>query len=78
MSSVLICRECEERIEAWDPVRLSFHSFGQNPVDDYCTNCLHIGDIPGIIKIPDRFVQPNEAVRVGTVKVMLFRQTMTA
>jgi hypothetical protein len=78
MSSVKFCRECEERIDAWDPVRLSFHSFGQNPVDDYCTNCLHIGDIPGIIKIPDQFVQRDDFPLVGAVRPRRFKEKVTA
>jgi hypothetical protein len=60
------------------PLRLSFVSIGQVMVDDYCTTCLHSGDIPGITKIPDKFVQGNDFCLVGAVRLRRFKEKVTA
>lgn len=78
MSSVKYrCQECGEVIDGWETERLKFVSIGQAAVDNYCTNCLSSGDIPGIIKIPEQHIYNGRINRLGTVKKRLFRQTVT-
>lgn len=76
MSSGKICRGCGDSFDAWDPLRLSFVSIGQAMVDHYCTTCLH-DTPPGIIKIPDTFVQGNDFSLVGAVRLRRFKEKVT-